>query len=83
MLKRWHLIEHNNKYLLTRVAVITEHVLTTTGMWVPVQDKETAANCKGLQICEAHERKRYMDTERNPKGNINRNVKKRNRYLNK
>ena len=36
--------------MLTSLAVIKEHVLTTTGMWVPVQDKETAAICKGLQI---------------------------------
>ena len=83
MLKLCHLVEHNNKYLLTSVAVIKEHVLTTTGMWVPVQDEETEANCKGLQICKAHECKRYADMERNPKCNVNRNAKKRNPYLNK
>ena len=49
-------MKHNNKYLLTREAVIKEHVLTTTGMCVPVQDEETVENCKGLQICEAHAR---------------------------
>ena len=67
MLKWRHLIEHNNKYLLTSEAVVKEHVLTTTGMWVPVQDEETPANCKGLQICDAHKRKRCVHTERNPK----------------
>ena len=36
--------------MLTSVAVIKEHVLTTTGMWVPVQDEETAAICKVLEI---------------------------------
>ena len=36
--------------MLTSVAVLKEHVLTTTGMWVPVQDEETAAIFKGLQI---------------------------------
>ena len=36
-----------------------------TGMWVTVQDKDAAEICKGLQICEAHKRKRYVDTDRN------------------
>ena len=36
--------------MLTSAAVIIEHVLTTTGMWVPVQDEQTAAICKVLQI---------------------------------
>ena len=36
--------------MLTSVAVIKEHVLTTTGMWVPFQDEETVAICKVLQI---------------------------------
>ena len=78
MLTCRHLIQHNNKYLLQSVAVIRDHVLTTTGLWVPVQDEETAANCKGLRICKAHERQRYADMERNPKCNVNRNAKKRN-----
>ena len=38
---------------------------------------------KGVRICEAHKRKRYVDTERDPKCNVNRNAKKRNEYLNK
>ena len=41
--------------------------ISTDNVWVPVQDEETPANSKGLQICEAHKCKRYVDTERNPK----------------
>ena len=36
--------------MLTSVAVIKKHVLTTTVVWVPVQDEETVAICKVLQI---------------------------------
>ena len=36
--------------MLTSVAVIKEHVLTTTGMWDPVQDEETVVICKVLQV---------------------------------
>ena len=36
--------------MLTSVAIIKEHVLTTTGMWVPVQDEETVTISKVLQI---------------------------------
>ena len=36
--------------MLTSVAVIKEHVLTTTGMWVTVQDEDTPSICKGRQI---------------------------------
>ena len=33
----------------------------------PSSRQGTAANCKGLQICEVHKSKRYVDTEGNPK----------------
>ena len=37
--------------MLTSLAVVKEHVLTVlTGMWVKVQDEDTAIICKGPQI---------------------------------
>ena len=36
--------------MLTSVAVIKEHVLTTTGMWVTVQDEDTPSISTGRQI---------------------------------
>ena len=53
-----------------------------TDMWVPayfpIQVRKLRQIVKGLQICEAHKRKGYVDTERNPKCNVNRNAKKQN-----
>ena len=40
--------------MLTSLAVVKEHVLIiSTGMWVTVQDEDTAAICKGWQNCQA------------------------------
>ena len=32
--------------MLTSLAAVKEHVLTTAGMWVTVQDEDTAETCK-------------------------------------
>ena len=36
--------------MLTSLAVVKEHVLTKTGMWLTVQNEDTTAICKGRQI---------------------------------
>ena len=63
---KWrHLIEHNNKYLLTSLAVVKEHgLIISTGMWIRVQDENTAIIRKGWQIIKTN-KARDKCTERN------------------
>ena len=68
--------------MLTSVAVIKEHVLTMTGMWIPVQDEETAAICKGLQIVKTTKaRDMWTWIETQICKELGRNKKKRNSNL--
>ena len=50
--------------MLTSLAVVKEPVLTTTGMWVKVQDEDTAAIIKGRQIVKTtNSREMWTRTE--------------------
>ena len=70
--------------MLTSLALVKrKYLITSTGMWVRVQDEvrgqdeNTAIICKRTANYQDHKCKRYVDTDRNLNWQQNRNEKKR------
>ena len=65
--------------MLTSLAVVKEHVLTTTDMWVSVlvhcSRRGCTCNLQRMANCQDHKIKRYVDTDRN--SNLQRTRQKR------
>ena len=51
-------------------------MITSTGMWVRVQDENAAIICKGRQIIKTTKSRGYVDTDKNSNRQRTRNEKK-------